>query len=45
MRTKAEARSKAEHDDPQGKLWELRLYVAGQRVLIGLDLRCADEEG
>ena len=30
MRTKTAARNQAGHDDPTGKLWELRLYVAGQ---------------
>jgi len=30
MRTKAAARSSTDRDDPAGKLWELRLYVAGQ---------------
>jgi len=30
MSSKPAARSKADHDDPTRKLWELRLYVAGQ---------------
>ena len=30
MRTRSATRSKSVHDDAAGKLWELRLYVAGQ---------------
>lgn len=30
MSTKAAARSNADFDDPTRKLWDLRLYVAGQ---------------
>jgi circadian clock protein KaiB len=47
MRTKAAARSKSQRDDPARKLWELRLYVAGQTArsrtaLVNLKQICED---
>ena len=47
MRTKATVRSQSQRDDSTRKLWELRLYVAGQTArsrtaLINLKKICED---